>query len=89
MAALQMKDIDLKRCCLSVVRLKRKNKTRESLALGKDSGNGWYMVYAEDLPVVYITGEYCDKIETFQVASIEARYECPPCVDIAGCKPTP
>lgn len=53
------------------------------------SGNGWYMVYAGDLPVVYITGEYCEQIETFQVASIEARYDCSPCVDIAGCKPTP
>src|SRR4030042_728720 len=36
MAALKIKDIDLKRGYLSVTRLKRKKKTRETLALGKD-----------------------------------------------------
>lgn len=36
MAALQIKDVDLKRVCLFVVRLKRKKKAREALALGKD-----------------------------------------------------
>jgi integrase/recombinase XerD len=36
MTDLKIKDIDLKRGCLSVIRLKRKKKTRESLALGKD-----------------------------------------------------
>ena len=35
-AALKLKDVDIKRGRLSVVRLKRKKKTRESLALGKD-----------------------------------------------------
>lgn len=36
MAALKIKDIDLKRSCLSVARLKRKKRTKETLALGKD-----------------------------------------------------
>ena len=36
MAALKIKDVDLKRSCLSVTRLKRKKKVKESLALGKD-----------------------------------------------------
>ena len=36
MAALRIRDVDLKRACLSVVRLKRKKKVRETLALGKD-----------------------------------------------------
>jgi len=36
MAALKVKDIDLKRGYLSVTRLKRKKKTRDTLALGKD-----------------------------------------------------
>ena len=35
-AALNVKDVDLKRGCLSVVRLKRKKKVKETLALGKD-----------------------------------------------------
>ena len=34
MASLNIKDIDFKRGCLTVVRLKRKKKTRESLAIG-------------------------------------------------------
>ena len=34
MASLKIKDIDLKRGCISAVRLKRKKKTRESLAIG-------------------------------------------------------
>ena len=34
MASLKVKDIDLKRGCLTVIRLKRKKKTRESLAIG-------------------------------------------------------
>ena len=34
MASLKVKDIDFKRGCLTVVRLKRKKKTRESLAIG-------------------------------------------------------
>ena len=36
MAALKIKDIDFKRSCLSVARLKRKKRTKETLALGKD-----------------------------------------------------
>ncbi len=36
MAALKMKDIDLKREGISVVRLKRKKKKKETLAIGKD-----------------------------------------------------
>ena len=36
MAALKIKDIDLKRGYLSVARLKRKKKAKETLALGKD-----------------------------------------------------
>jgi integrase len=36
MAALKIKDVDLKRGCLSVTRMKRKKKVRETLALGKD-----------------------------------------------------
>ena len=36
MAALKIKDIDLKRSCLSVARLKRKKRKKEILALGKD-----------------------------------------------------
>ena len=36
MAALKIKDIDLKRDCLSVARLKRKKRAKETLALGKD-----------------------------------------------------
>jgi len=35
-AALNIKDVDFKRGCLSVVRLKRKKKVKETLALGKD-----------------------------------------------------
>ena len=35
-AALNIRDVDLKRGCLSVVRLKRKKKVKETLALGKD-----------------------------------------------------
>ena len=34
--ALQIKDVDLKRGCLSVTRLKRKKRTKETLAIGKD-----------------------------------------------------
>ena len=36
MAALKIKDVDLKRGCISVTRLKRKKKVKESMALGKD-----------------------------------------------------
>jgi len=36
MAALRIRDVDLKRGCLSVIRLKRKKKVKETLALGKD-----------------------------------------------------
>ncbi len=36
MAALKIKDVDLKRGCLSVTRMKRKKKVRETMALGKD-----------------------------------------------------
>ena len=36
MAALKIKDVDLKRGCLSVIRLKRKKKTKDTLAIGKD-----------------------------------------------------
>ena len=36
MAALKIKDVDLKRGRLSVTRMKRKKKVKESLALGKD-----------------------------------------------------
>ena len=36
MAALKIKDVDLKRGCLSVTRMKRKKKVKETLALGKD-----------------------------------------------------
>jgi integrase len=36
MAAMRIKDVDLKRGCLSVTRLKRKKKTRETMAIGKD-----------------------------------------------------
>jgi integrase/recombinase XerD len=36
MAALKIRDIDLKRSCLSVIRLKRKKRKKETLALGKD-----------------------------------------------------
>jgi len=36
MAALKVKDIDLKRCCLSVTRLKCKKRAKGTLALGKD-----------------------------------------------------
>ncbi len=36
MAALKIKDIDFKRSCLSVFRLKRKKRIKETLALGKD-----------------------------------------------------
>jgi len=34
-AALQIKDVDLKRGCLSMIRLKRKKKIKETLAIGK------------------------------------------------------
>ena len=36
MAALKIKDVDLKRSCMSVTRMKRKKKVRESMALGKE-----------------------------------------------------
>jgi len=36
MAALRIRDVDLKRGCLSVIRLKRKKKVKETLAFGKD-----------------------------------------------------
>ena len=36
MAALTIKDVDLKRSCISVTRLKRKKRVRETMALGKD-----------------------------------------------------
>ena len=36
MAALKIKDVDLKRGCISVTRMKRKKKVRETMALGKD-----------------------------------------------------
>jgi len=35
-AALRIKDVDLKRGCISVTRLKRKKKIKETLAIGKD-----------------------------------------------------
>lgn len=35
-AALKIKDVDLKRGCLLVVRVKRKKKSREALAIGKE-----------------------------------------------------
>jgi hypothetical protein len=49
------------------------------------TGNGWSLDTSQDPPAVRITGEYCDEIEAFQVTAIEARFGCPPCVDIAGC----
>ena len=36
MAALKIKEVDLKRGCLSVTRMKRKKKVKETMALGKD-----------------------------------------------------
>ncbi len=36
MAALKIKDVDLKRGCLSVTRMKRKKKVKETMALGKE-----------------------------------------------------
>ena len=36
MTALRIKDVDLKRGCISVIRLKRKKKIKETLAIGKD-----------------------------------------------------
>jgi len=36
MAALKIRDVDFKRGCITVVRVKKKKKVKESLALGKD-----------------------------------------------------
>ena len=36
MASLKIKDVDLKRGCMAVTRLKRKKKAKESMALGKE-----------------------------------------------------
>lgn len=36
MAALKIKDVDLKRGCLLVIRMKRKKKVKETMAFGKD-----------------------------------------------------
>ena len=41
MAALRIKDVDLKRGCISVNRLKRKKKIKEALAIGNRQGNSY------------------------------------------------
>ena len=51
----------------------------------RTTGNGWELDTTQDPPAVRITGEYCAEIQEFRVSSIEARFGCPPCVDIAGC----
>jgi hypothetical protein len=50
------------------------------------SGDGWHLDSSTNPPSVLITGTYCDQIQQFQVGTVEARFGCPPCVDIQGCK---
>jgi hypothetical protein len=50
------------------------------------SGDGWHLDSSTNPPSVLITGTYCDQIQQFQVSTVEARFGCPPCVDIQGCK---
>jgi hypothetical protein len=52
----------------------------------RGQGDGWQLDLSTSPPAVLITGAYCDQIQTFQVTTVEARFECPPCVDIVGCK---
>jgi hypothetical protein len=55
----------------------------------RNSGDGWRLDTSQDPPVARITGAYCDAIETFQVGTIEALYQCgnpAGCIDIGGCK---
>lgn len=48
-------------------------------------GDGWHLDTSLSPAGVRITGAYCDMIERFQVSLVEARFGCPPCVDLAGC----
>ena len=49
-------------------------------------GDGWRPDTTLSPPGVRITGAYCDMIEHFQVSLVEARFGCPPCVDVQGCQ---
>jgi hypothetical protein len=48
-------------------------------------GNGWWLDKSQGSPIVRVIGAYCDKIEGFQVSIIEARFGCPPCIDVVEC----
>ncbi|HEY5282976.1 MAG TPA: vWA domain-containing protein [Polyangia bacterium] len=45
-------------------------------------GDGWHLDMSLSPPGVRITGVYCDRIERFQVNLVEARFGCPPCIDL-------
>jgi hypothetical protein len=49
-------------------------------------GDGWSLETSQSLPTVLVTGAYCEQIERFEVSAVEARFGCPPCVDIGECK---
>jgi hypothetical protein len=48
-------------------------------------GDGWHLDTSLSPPGVRITGVYCGMIESFQVSLVEARFGCPPCIDLLGC----
>jgi len=52
----------------------------------RTTGNGWWLDTSQVPPVVHITGTYCDRIQSFQVKTVEARYGCPVCIDATECR---
>jgi hypothetical protein len=52
----------------------------------RTSQNGWRLDTSVTPPVARVTGVYCDEIQAFQVKTIEARFGCPPCIDILECQ---
>ncbi len=51
----------------------------------RDLPDGWYLDTSLSPPSAHITGAACEQIQRFQVSVVEARFDCPPCVDIQGC----
>jgi hypothetical protein len=41
---------------------------------------------SQNPPLARITGIYCDAIQAYEITTIEARFGCPYCVDLAECQ---
>jgi hypothetical protein len=50
------------------------------------SSNGWQPDSPTQPQGVIITGAYCDKIQSFQVTTIEAHFDCTPCLEGESCE---